>query len=133
MVVTLGQQYNVGEKPTVKLYTYYINHHAGILLSNYVIRCSIRGTSLHHILRRSTKITAVSTAAAVVGETDITTFTICILLSPIEATARNAKDTHNPQSLYTYTLFRIQVFPSLPYLKQPSRASLSLLRCACCS
>ena len=30
MVVTLllGQQYNVGEKPTVILYTY-INHHAG--------------------------------------------------------------------------------------------------------
>ena len=29
MVVTLGQQYNVGENPTVKLYTYYINRHAG--------------------------------------------------------------------------------------------------------
>ena len=28
MVITLGQQYNVGEKPTVILYTY-INHHAG--------------------------------------------------------------------------------------------------------
>ena len=28
MVVTLGQQYNVGEKPTVNLYTY-INRHAG--------------------------------------------------------------------------------------------------------
>ena len=28
MVVTLGQQYNVGEKPTVKLYTYN-NRHAG--------------------------------------------------------------------------------------------------------
>ena len=28
MVVTLGQQYNIGEKPTVTLYTY-INHHAG--------------------------------------------------------------------------------------------------------
>ena len=27
MVVTLGQQYNVGEKPTAILYTY-INHHA---------------------------------------------------------------------------------------------------------
>ena len=27
MVVTLDQQYNVGEKPTVILYTY-INHHA---------------------------------------------------------------------------------------------------------
>ena len=29
MVVTSGQQYNVGEKPTVVLYTY-INRHAGI-------------------------------------------------------------------------------------------------------
>ena len=28
MIVTLGQQHNVGEKPTVKLYTY-INRHAG--------------------------------------------------------------------------------------------------------
>ena len=28
MVVTLGQQYNTGEKPTVMLYTY-INRHAG--------------------------------------------------------------------------------------------------------
>ena len=29
MVVTLGQQYNVGEKPTVILCTYIINRHAG--------------------------------------------------------------------------------------------------------
>ena len=28
MTVTLGEQYNVGEKPTVTLYTY-INRHAG--------------------------------------------------------------------------------------------------------
>ena len=28
MVVTLGQQNNVGEKPTVIMYTYYINRHA---------------------------------------------------------------------------------------------------------
>ena len=28
MVITMGQQYNVGEKPTVILYTY-INRHAG--------------------------------------------------------------------------------------------------------
>ena len=28
MVITLGQQYNVGEKPTVILYTY-LNRHAG--------------------------------------------------------------------------------------------------------
>ena len=30
VVVTLGQQYNTGEKPTVMLYTYIINRHAGI-------------------------------------------------------------------------------------------------------
>ena len=30
MVVTLGQQYNVGRKPTVILHTY-INRHAGTL------------------------------------------------------------------------------------------------------
>ena len=29
MVVTLGQQYNTGEKSTVMLYTYIINRHAG--------------------------------------------------------------------------------------------------------
>ena len=57
------------------------------LLSNYVIRCSIRGTSLYHILRRSTKSIAVCTAVPKSGETDITTFSIRILLSPIEATA----------------------------------------------
>ena len=31
MVVTLGQHYNVEEKPIVILYTYYINRHAGTL------------------------------------------------------------------------------------------------------
>ena len=30
MVVTLGQQYNVGEKPTVILLYKYIDHHAAI-------------------------------------------------------------------------------------------------------
>ena len=30
MVVRLGQQYHVGEKPTVILYTYYIDRHAGM-------------------------------------------------------------------------------------------------------
>ena len=34
LVVTLGQQYNVGEKPTVILYTY-INHHAQPSLQSY--------------------------------------------------------------------------------------------------
>ena len=29
MVVTLGQEYNIGEKPIVILYTYNINRHAG--------------------------------------------------------------------------------------------------------
>ena len=29
MVVTLGQQYDTGEKPTAMLYTYYINRYAG--------------------------------------------------------------------------------------------------------
>ena len=29
MEIPLSQQYNVGEKPTVILYTYYINRHAG--------------------------------------------------------------------------------------------------------
>ena len=29
MVVTLDQQYNVGEKRTIILYTYIINRHAG--------------------------------------------------------------------------------------------------------
>ena len=29
MIITLGQQYNVGEKPTVILYTHIINRHAG--------------------------------------------------------------------------------------------------------
>ena len=29
MVITVGQQYNVGEKPTVILYTYIITRHAG--------------------------------------------------------------------------------------------------------
>ena len=29
MVVTLGQQYNIGEEPTVMLYTYIFNRHAG--------------------------------------------------------------------------------------------------------
>ena len=31
MIVTLGQQYNVGETPTVILYTYYINRHPATL------------------------------------------------------------------------------------------------------
>ena len=40
MVVTLGQQYNVGEKPTVILYTY-INHHEQppIITTTVVVHC----------------------------------------------------------------------------------------------
>ena len=34
MVITLGQQYNVGEKPTVILYTY-INRHAVVVFSSH--------------------------------------------------------------------------------------------------
>ena len=34
MHITLGQQYNVGEKPTVILYTYIISHPAGTLDKN---------------------------------------------------------------------------------------------------
>ena len=34
IVVTMGQQYNVGEKPTAILYTY-INHHAQLLGIEY--------------------------------------------------------------------------------------------------
>ena len=38
MVITLGQQYNVGEKPTVILYTY-ITRHAGTVIIYYYIGC----------------------------------------------------------------------------------------------
>ena len=44
MLATLGQQYNVGEKPAVMLYTY-INRHAGTPDKNktkhfqYIIKC----------------------------------------------------------------------------------------------
>ena len=39
MVVTLGQQYNVGEKPTVMLYTY-INRHAGVKTAKTKTMCT---------------------------------------------------------------------------------------------
>ena len=39
MVITLGQEYNVGEKPTVILYTY-INRHAGTpTKAKFVVVC----------------------------------------------------------------------------------------------
>ena len=60
VVVTLGQQYNIGEKPTVTLYTY-INRHAGtpennekppnktwyIVIIYCYIGCEDKVTSLH--------------------------------------------------------------------------------------
>ena len=39
MVITLGQQYNVGEKPTVILYTY-INRHAGTPTKGKTNKCT---------------------------------------------------------------------------------------------
>ena len=53
MVVTLGQQYNIGERPTVILYTY-IKRHAGTpekqheTKSNYLIS---HNTVQHHTVR----------------------------------------------------------------------------------
>ena len=47
MVVTLGQQYNVGEKPTVILYTYYINLHARTPYKKQKQCCS---TSLNRVV-----------------------------------------------------------------------------------
>ena len=38
MVVTLGQQYNVGEKPTVILYTYVMQGHQTKNKNNVVIK-----------------------------------------------------------------------------------------------
>ena len=56
MVVTLGQQYNAGEKLTVMLYTYYINRHAGTPdkskqnpnSSSVIDPCTIKASSLEH-------------------------------------------------------------------------------------
>ena len=114
MVVTLGQQYNVGEKPTVKLYTY-INRHAGTLLSNYVIRCSIRGTSLYHTLRRSTKSTAVSTA--VVGETDITIFTYNLYPSLSNRSYSSERERHTKPTIALH--LHVVSYSSLPITPLP--------------
>ena len=49
-VTTSGRQYNFGEKPSVKLYTYYINLHAGtpkpqsFLSKSPGLQCSIIGS-----------------------------------------------------------------------------------------
>ena len=39
--VTWGQQYNIGEKPTVILYTY-INHHVGTPKQKHISYCIIQ-------------------------------------------------------------------------------------------
>ena len=71
MVVTLGQQYNVGEEPTAILYTTYINRHAGtpekqhkqkqwstpsnmvVVIIYCYIGCSLNTKPLHGILTGS--------------------------------------------------------------------------------
>ena len=45
MVVTLGQQYNVGEKPPVILLYTYINHHAGTNKNNVVHKTNKKDTN----------------------------------------------------------------------------------------
>ena len=58
MVVTLGQQFNIGEKPTVILYNY-INRHAGTPekqrknIYQVYIKQSSNNILLHRLLRRS--------------------------------------------------------------------------------
>ena len=47
MVITLGQQYNVGEKPTVILYTY-INRHAGTPTKSQHMRIDKAGETVQH-------------------------------------------------------------------------------------
>ena len=49
MEITLGQQYNVGEKPTVILYTY-INRHAGTPEKTIKTKQRKRGTPLHMVV-----------------------------------------------------------------------------------
>ena len=41
MQIALGQQYNVGEKPTVILYIYIINRHAVFLNLLFLVTCII--------------------------------------------------------------------------------------------
>ena len=41
MVVTLGQQYNIGEKATVILYTYCTNHHAQPPIISQHTHCTV--------------------------------------------------------------------------------------------
>ena len=43
MVVTSGQQYNVGEKPTVILYTFYCTDTSiGLVLAPCTVQCTVR-------------------------------------------------------------------------------------------
>ena len=53
MQITLGQQYNVGEKPTVILYIYIINRHAGTPEKH---RKKIRDNVVHTITHGSSNI-----------------------------------------------------------------------------
>ena len=61
MVVTLSQQYNVGEKPTVILYTYIINRQAGTpekqqkqkQCSTSISKHGSNNILLHRLLRQS--------------------------------------------------------------------------------
>ena len=57
MVITLGQQYNVGEKPTVILYTYIIiNRHAGTptkgKTNQYIIKQSLKRAQQRTMMMR---------------------------------------------------------------------------------
>ena len=52
MVITLGQQYNVGEKSTVILYTY-INRHAGTPTKGKTNQYIIRKTNPIQSLKRA--------------------------------------------------------------------------------
>ena len=86
MVITLGQQYNVGEKPTVILYTY-INRHSGtptkrktkqlfksaevynmILLTEYNIERIQRSHSCLLLVQYSTVLVRASTALIMFNE-----------------------------------------------------------------
>ena len=48
MEITLSQQYNVGEKPTIILYTY-INRHAGTPDKQYTIKRGNNNILLHKL------------------------------------------------------------------------------------
>ena len=106
MVITLGRQYNVGEKPTVILYTY-INRHAGTPTkgkTNQYIRSQL-GSSNDAIKRRVQRETIClqTDQSKVKGSFNglLDWVTICFLLGMIE----NRKfwiDKRIELNLYTY-------------------------------